>query len=268
MCSNDSSLSILHNQYVRLGRLLLLSYIVLAGYKVHAQASEAPERIIVSGNVISGDDLENLPGVHIYGRESRVGTVTNVGGMFRIRILKSDTLIFSYVGYITEKITFSNYKENNAEVVIRLKPDVRELDGVIVYSEHLTPEYLLRPKREPIFVPGLPRPYDPGDIADVPIGSINYGPLSYFSKEAKEKRLLMESYARKKRELIYNQTINSQALREQFMNQYGLSRREWDDFIVYFNSKPLLYMDRQNAENIVLHLHHEFRSYFGLRYED
>lgn len=245
-----------------------LIWLAVTGFNLHAQAIEPPERIIISGNVISGDDFDNLPGVHIYGRESRVGTVTNATGMFRIRILKSDTLIFSFVGYLTEKITFSNYQGNNAEVLIRLKPDVRELDGVIVYSEHLTPEYLLRPKREPIFVPGLPRPYDHGDIADVPIGSINYGPISFFSKEAKEKRKLMESYARKKRELVYSQTINSQSLRDQFMNQYGLNRREWDDFIVYFNSKPLLYMDRQNAENIVLHLHHEFRRYFGLRYED
>ncbi|MCC5932297.1 MAG: carboxypeptidase-like regulatory domain-containing protein [Cyclobacteriaceae bacterium] len=257
-----------HFTLIYMQGLFMLYLLGIAGIDAQAQAVETPERIIVSGNVISGDDLENLPGVHIYGRESRVGTVTNAAGMFRIRILKSDTLIFSYVGYITEKITFSNYKGNNAEVVIRLKPDVRELAGVIVYSEHLTPEYLLRPKREPIFVPGLPRPYDPGDISDVPIGSINYGPISYFSKEAKEKRLLMQSYERKKRELVYNQTINSQALREQFMSQYALSRREWDDFIVYFNSKPLLYMDRQNAENIVLHLHHEFRRYFGLRYED
>ncbi len=231
-------------------------------------AQNSEDRIVVSGNIISGDELDNLPGVHIIGRLSRAGTVSDVRGMFRIRIFPEDTLIFSFVGYKTEKITFQDYGSSRVEVVVRLKPDVRELEGVVIYSEHVTPEYLLRPKREPIFIPGLRPPRPKEDVADVPIGSTSYGPISFFSKEAKEKRLVMKSYENKKREQVYNQVINSEPLRMQFMDQYGLSRKEWDDFVVYFNRKPLFHMDRQNSEDIVLNLHREFRLYMGLRYYD
>jgi len=75
-------------------------------------------------------DRENIPltGVAVQLKGTTVGTVTDVDGIFEIRVVTpSDTLIFSYVGY--QPLHRSAGKVNGSNVVLN---DVIELEEVIV----------------------------------------------------------------------------------------------------------------------------------------
>ena len=132
------------------------------------------------------------------------------------------------------------------------------LPGITILGEPNI-DYLKRKDRNPLKVHGLQEGPDKPDV-DVPVGSLNYGILSRWGKEAKEKRKLMEVYQETQRERIYIQTVSSDSVRNVFMDRYGINEKEYNDFIIFFNgSKPL--MDRQNPKDIVRVMHQTFLRY-------
>ena len=85
------------------------------------------QTIKVSGVVKDTND-EPLIGVNIRAANSTSGTITNVDGGFTLDMPQGAMLEFSYIGYITQRITVSSSKS----LTIILEEDKKTLDEVVV----------------------------------------------------------------------------------------------------------------------------------------
>lgn len=91
------------------------------------------EKISVHGKVLDEKGLP-LPGVTILLKKTTLGIVTDVDGTFKLEFPKQDTMIlqFSFVGMKTHEENISKIKDLTKELIIRMKPDVKEMDEVVV----------------------------------------------------------------------------------------------------------------------------------------
>jgi TonB-linked SusC/RagA family outer membrane protein len=90
-------------------------------------ASAAQNTKTVTGAVFD-ETGSPLPGVSIVIEGKTIGTTTNFDGDYVINAENSDTLIFSYLGYLTSKVLV----ENQFTINVTLKPNVQELNDVVV----------------------------------------------------------------------------------------------------------------------------------------
>jgi TonB-linked SusC/RagA family outer membrane protein len=83
----------------------------------------------ISGTVTDASTGEPMPGVNIVMEGTTSGTVSDANGNFNIDIPSSDiTLVFSFVGYLSEKVSTKGQTFLN----IKLSADVKALDEIIV----------------------------------------------------------------------------------------------------------------------------------------
>lgn len=83
---------------------------------------------IVHGKVYDGTTQETLPGVNVQVEGTTIGAVTNVDGNYSITIPNNaGNLVFSYIGYVTERLPVSNSIIN-----VQLVPDVTSLEEIVV----------------------------------------------------------------------------------------------------------------------------------------
>ncbi|MGE5424422.1 MAG: SusC/RagA family TonB-linked outer membrane protein, partial [Syntrophothermus sp.] len=80
------------------GKFLLSIFLLLLFTRVSGQAP-------ITGTVTAGDTKETLPGATIVLKGTTTGTVTDLDGNYSIKAPPGSTLVFSYVGYITQEIT-------------------------------------------------------------------------------------------------------------------------------------------------------------------
>lgn len=96
-------------------------------YLVVSFQSYAQENTI-TGKVID-ETGETLPGVTVFNEASQKGTITNNDGVYSIAtVTENDMLIFSYIGFQTQKIGINGRKEIN----VTLKQDLVGLDEVVI----------------------------------------------------------------------------------------------------------------------------------------
>lgn len=228
-------------------------------FSLCAQIPETqPTRKLLQGIVVSSEDEGNLVGVHIYAKIAHAGDVSDQRGMFQMRVDPNDTLVVTFVGYERQIIPVGYFHEEQIDLIIRMDSEVITLPGITIHGEPNI-DYLKRPDRKPLRIPGFQAPAEKPDV-DVPIGSQDYGILSRWGKEAKEKRKLMEVYQDTQRDKIYIKTISSDSVQQVFTFRYGLTEKEYDDFLIFFNSyKPL--MDRQDPKDIMRVMHQTFLKY-------
>lgn len=100
--------------------LALLLVMLVVAFKVSAQD------VRVSGKVTS--ENESLPGVTVLVEGTQAGTVTDVNGNFSVSVDPNGTLIFSMIGYRTEKIPVGGRSSIN----VTLTEDVESLEEVVV----------------------------------------------------------------------------------------------------------------------------------------
>lgn len=86
------------------------------------------DKIKVAGKVTAVDVPDGLPGVSVYVDGTTIGTITDVNGDYSIEAPSSAVLIFSYVGYITERTPIANQSAINVD----LTPDITALEEVVV----------------------------------------------------------------------------------------------------------------------------------------
>ncbi|MFY0624926.1 MAG: TonB-dependent receptor [Reichenbachiella sp.] len=80
----------------------------------------------ISGTVTDAETGESLPGVTIIYKNG--GTVTDLDGKYQISNVENGELTFSFIGYVTQKITV----DNQSVIDVALMTDVLSLDEVIV----------------------------------------------------------------------------------------------------------------------------------------
>ncbi|TNJ44920.1 TonB-dependent receptor [Tamlana fucoidanivorans] len=110
------------NPFVALLRLLFL--IILFG----TQGALAQNRVI-SGAVVDENGVP-LPGASVLLENTSTGTVTDFDGNYSIKIPEtgSQTLTFSYIGYLTKSIAV----QNQSTINVALESDISALDEVVV----------------------------------------------------------------------------------------------------------------------------------------
>ena len=83
---------------------------------------------IISGKVVSQEG-ESLPGVNILVEGTTIGTITDVNGSYQITVPDdATTLVFSYVGYISERVVIGD----RAVIDVSLISDIAALSEIVV----------------------------------------------------------------------------------------------------------------------------------------
>ncbi len=81
----------------------------------------------VTGKV-TGEDNSSLPGVSVSVKGTTTGTITDADGNYSLNAPSNGTLLFSFVGYLTQEIAVAN----RSSISVTLMPDVRQLSEVVV----------------------------------------------------------------------------------------------------------------------------------------
>ncbi|MGL5787438.1 MAG: SusC/RagA family TonB-linked outer membrane protein [Bacteroidales bacterium] len=106
------------NYYLR--HAICLIFLLMFPFIIYAQA-------VVKGTVTDGSDRSPLPGVSIAIAGTTEGTITDTDGNYSIKVAKGQTLIFSMMGYITQKHPVTSLTLN-----VSLQQDNKQLDEIIV----------------------------------------------------------------------------------------------------------------------------------------
>jgi len=105
--------------------ILLMGIIIIRGYSTPAQELKTS---IVTGKITSIEE-EALPGVNIIVEGTSTGTISDNEGNYTIEIPESaEFLVFSYVGYISERLMI----ENQTVINVVLLPDIVSLSEIVV----------------------------------------------------------------------------------------------------------------------------------------
>jgi TonB-linked SusC/RagA family outer membrane protein len=81
----------------------------------------------VSGTVTDVNE-EPISGVSVSVKGTTTGTVTDVNGTYRLNVEENATLVFSYIGYISQEIKVTT----QTEISVKLLDDSQNLDEVVV----------------------------------------------------------------------------------------------------------------------------------------
>ena len=83
----------------------------------------------VSGKVVSAKDGSELPGVNIQIKGTSLGTITTVNGTYDLMVRRpTDTLVFSFIGFITREEVIGQRSTIN----VSLETDATELQEVVI----------------------------------------------------------------------------------------------------------------------------------------
>lgn len=92
-------------------------------------SSVAVAQSTVSGQVVSLNDDETLPGVNVVVKGTTIGTVTDIDGNYSIEAPNAEAvLVFSSVGFLLEEVPVGN----QSVIDVALSPDVKSLQEVVV----------------------------------------------------------------------------------------------------------------------------------------
>jgi len=87
------------------------------------------QQLKITGTITDSNTGEALPGVSIQVEGTNTGTVSDVNGKYSIDIpSQSSVLVFSYIGYLPEKMKVSG----QTTIDLKLTQDVKNLDEVVV----------------------------------------------------------------------------------------------------------------------------------------
>jgi TonB-linked SusC/RagA family outer membrane protein len=103
-------------------KLILLFFLSLLITSINAQ-----EKVSISGKVVD-DTGFGLPGVSILEKRTTHGTVTDVNGSFTLQAPPQSTLVFSFIGFITQEIPVNGQSSINVSMV----EDMVGLEEVVV----------------------------------------------------------------------------------------------------------------------------------------
>lgn len=103
---------------------------------------EIASQIVMTGTILDAEKKQPLPFVSIQIKGTNLGTISSEEGVFRLNVstnIKSDTLVFSSLGFEKKKVPFSDLKKNP---IVVLKPSSIRLAEVMVVEKD--PKLLFR----------------------------------------------------------------------------------------------------------------------------
>ncbi|MDR2921458.1 MAG: TonB-dependent receptor [Tannerella sp.] len=100
---------------------------IILSVKNSNNKSEKQQGKTISGTVTDPTNME-LPGVSIMVKGTTTGTITDINGHFSLEVPENTTLLFSYLGYLTQEIKVGSQSVIN----IVMKEDSKSLEEVVV----------------------------------------------------------------------------------------------------------------------------------------
>lgn len=110
-------------KFLRINQIknLVLGFLLLSGSSLFAQQ--------MVGGIVKDMDGSTLPGVNVTIEGTTTGTITNVDGQYSLQVPGNDAvLVFSFIGYVTEKVTVGTQTAIN----VTMMPDIEALSEVMV----------------------------------------------------------------------------------------------------------------------------------------
>ncbi|RDC55067.1 TonB-dependent receptor [Pedobacter chinensis] len=86
------------------------------------------QNITIKGRVIDGDDKSTIPSVSVLVKGTQTGTQTDATGAYSISAPANATLVFTYIGYVTQEVAVNN----RTTIDITLLSSSKELEQVVV----------------------------------------------------------------------------------------------------------------------------------------
>ncbi len=114
--------------FVQLCFLAAMALSVLPAGTVDAASASVSQTSTVSGVVTSAADGMPLIGVSVQIKGTTNGSITDLDGNYTVSVKSGQTLVFSYIGFVTQEIAFTGQKTLN----VVLKEDSETLDEVVV----------------------------------------------------------------------------------------------------------------------------------------
>ncbi len=113
--------------------MLKLFYLVILLNFIGHVAMAQPDEVIIRGVVLSDDNMQPLPFAHIV--IDSTGTTSNIYGTFYLKVAKTDTLHFSYIGYKKKNYVIpDSISANEIAIEIILLKDITFLRAITVTS--------------------------------------------------------------------------------------------------------------------------------------
>lgn len=207
-------------------RCLLVNFFFIGVLSTTAKAQR-----ITHGIVVDSLTLTPLQGVHVRIKNSDKGASTNEKGEFFIMAKPTDTLLLSRIGYLDLPLPLL-FEES--DILIRLKERVRILKEITISSTRLSASEIVRSTRT------VPRKMSTADAFS--------SPWDYFTKGEKDKRKAVKLINENNRIKIYVEVVHDQLLREDLMEEFGLTEVEYYALLAEFNkqSQDVLYSTDKN----------------------
>jgi TonB-linked SusC/RagA family outer membrane protein len=109
---------------INMKQSLLIIFLLFALGTINASAQNKT----VTGTVIGADDGQSLPGVSVTVQGTGIGTQTDVQGRYTISVSASQSLTFSYVGYVSQTVAVGS----KSTIDVKLILDSKALNEVVV----------------------------------------------------------------------------------------------------------------------------------------
>lgn len=185
---------------------------------------------------------------HVVNKTFGIGKVSDRHGKFEISARKGDTLHFSYVGFKSLALTIESVHLVNF-MKITLPEDSLLLPSITIYAD---PYYKvpLNLKGEPIVMsgitvddmtqeikPGSVRAGAPGMAGVLSPGVTLYGPITYFSRDEREKRAAEVAYEETRQTITYQKFVAQDSVRIKICDIYKINNDQYDELIVMLNSE-------------------------------
>jgi hypothetical protein len=234
-----------------------------------AQKSDDNELIRLSGTILSSDSLTPVAGVHVLNNRDKVGTSSNEGGYFSIPMHRTDTVLFSAVGYETYQFVLeASSRSMSPLVTIKLIPKIYELKEVSVSDMPTEDQFkkdllaLKLPDEPNLDLPQIKQPKLTEGVEFGPNGGLVIpGPFSAlhnkFSREAKERKKVQVLQAQEFRNKSYNAKFNAQVVQR----VTGLKDEQLDEFMKYCKLNESLVLNAKNEYEIALAINNCLKEY-------
>ena len=208
--------------------LLSTGILLLISQGILAQAS-------YSGNVLDATDKRYMEGVEVSIVAKEQTASTNSRGYFTLKATVGDTLVLKYPGFIDKKIRLTE----DRFLLIQIQDRARMLPTFEVSGEPYT--FRFRDGKLTLIDPN--EKTEASKKGEVTVGTGTsmgggltiYGPISYFSKKARQERQYQEKLETATRRKGYLEVVDSDSVRSILMDYYQIDRTTWDKIIVRFN---------------------------------
>ena len=221
------------NMYLTLFLAVLIS---------HASLSQTN----IAGKIVNEQD-EDIGFAHVYNKTNGLGKVSDMFGKFTLTAKKGDTIQFSFVGYQTLTMSVTSMHISTFMKVV-LPEDAQLLPTITIYADSQF-KVPLNVQGQPIFITGVSteeeqRPLNPGKISfgtspgvgGIPSGGVTInGPLTYFSKDEREKREAIAVKEIAKETYTYNQFVSEDSIRQKLMRIYTIDSSQYSRIIIRLN---------------------------------